>query len=108
MAYPQPEVKKEIVGEPIVVGERTIRPVAQVSTRFLDFQVQGGGVAGVGLRISPCGAIVRESDGTEYRIALVDPTERMMRAMMWVALLAPLGYIFLRLFRRTRSQEVRK
>lgn len=108
VTYPQPEVSREITGEPIVVGERTIRPVARVSTRLLNFQVRGGGVAGVGLRISPSEAIVREKDGTEYRIALADPTAKMMRAMMVVALLAPLGYIFLRLSRRTRSQEVRK
>lgn len=91
---------KEVVGEPIVVGERTIRPVARVSTRALHFQMQSGGMAGVGLRISPREAIVREGDGTEYRIALVDPTERVMRAIQGVALLAPLGYLFLRLLRK--------
>lgn len=103
--FPGGKMNREVIGEPIVVGERTIRPAARVSTRLLNFQVRGGGVAGVGLRISPSEAIVREKDGTEYRIALADPTAKMMRAMMVVALLAPLGYIFLRLFCRTGSRR---
>ncbi len=100
MVYPKPEVEREMIGEPIVVGERTIRPVARVSTRILNFQAQGGSMTGVGLRISPREAIVREGDGTEYRISLVDPTAKTMRAIALVALLAPLGYIFLRLLRK--------
>ncbi len=97
---PKIEVSREVVGEPIVVGERVVRPVVRVSTRILDLRVQDGGITGIGVRISPCGAIVREGDGTEYRMALTDPTAKMVRAMMGVALLAPLGYFFLRLLRK--------
>lgn len=97
---PRTEVSREVVGEPIVVGERVIRPVARVSTRILDLRVRDGGITGIEVRISPREAIVREGDGTEYRIALTDPAAKMVRAMMWVALWALLGYFFLRLLRR--------
>ncbi|MGB9722785.1 MAG: hypothetical protein ACP5OO_01545 [Chloroflexia bacterium] len=70
---PEIEANREVIGEPIVVGERTIRPVARVRTRILNVQMRSGGVTGVGLRLSPCAAIVRERNGTEYRWAISKP-----------------------------------
>jgi len=109
MAYqPKPrrsEVSREIVGEPLVAGERTIRPVVRVSGRLFHLQARTGGAAYGMLRLSPRSVLVRESDGSERRLDLFDLTGTAMRGMAIVAALVPLGYLLFRLFRRTVVQE---
>ena len=109
MAYQQKprrsEVSREVVGEPLVVGERTIRPAVRVSGRLFHLQARAGGAAYGMLRLSPRSVLVRESDGNEHRLDLFDLTGTAIRGMAIVAALVPLGYILLRLFRRTVFQE---
>jgi len=90
-------------GEPIVIGEKTIIPVARVSAGF------GGGIApkagsgqsaggggGGGLEARPMGAIEVTKMGTKY-VPIYDPS-----AVLSVAKAAVFGLFFGMMFRRRR------
>ena len=68
-----------IVGEPLEVGGRTIRPVARVS----GWRGAGGdgsaGGAGVQLRAEPEAVIIHERDRREHRV----PTPDNIRLILW-------------------------
>jgi hypothetical protein len=83
-----------------VIGGRTIQPVARVAGWY----GQTGGGAGAWLRIIPVEVIVRESDGTEYRVPVTDPMREAMRGIIFSALLvAGVCLLFMFILRRTRS-----
>ena len=72
-------ISERIVGEPIEIRERTIRPVVRVSGwRSTGGDMLAGGT-GVKLRTRPAGVIVLESDGREYRLPTPDNT----RLILW-------------------------
>jgi hypothetical protein len=72
-------ISDRIVGEPIEIKERTIRPVVQLSGwRSTGGDILGGGT-GVKLRTRPVGVIVLERDGREYRLPTPDNT----RLILW-------------------------
>jgi len=67
-------ISERIVGEPIEIGGRTIRPVVRVSGwRSTGGDMLAGGT-GVKLRTRPAGVIVLERDGREYRLPTPDNT----------------------------------
>lgn len=72
---------------PLTIGSRTLQPVARLAG-------WRGGVAdnwaGAWLRVVPVEVIVRERDGSEQRLRLVDGTATALRAMIGVALLVAL------------------
>jgi hypothetical protein len=75
----------------LTIGARTLRPVARLS---------GWGAGGVGnrasawLQVVPVEIVVREHDGRECRVRLVDSTASVLRAITGVALLvALLGWV---------------
>jgi len=74
--------KKRIAGQSITVGERTIRPIAQVAG-----WVGTGGGAGAWLRVTPIEVVVHEGDGTERRVPITDPTREAVRGIVLSALL---------------------
>ncbi len=72
-------ISERIVGEPIEIRERTIRPVVRVS----GWRSTGGDVlasgTGVKLRTRPAGVIVLELNGREYLLPTPDNT----RLILW-------------------------
>jgi hypothetical protein len=72
-------ISEHIVGEPLEIGRRTIRPVVRVSGwRSTGGSMLAGGT-GVKLRAWPVGVIVLERDGREYRV----PTPENTRLILW-------------------------
>src|SRR4029450_9719230 len=72
-------ISERIVGEPIEIRERTVRPVVRVSGwRSTGGDMLAGGT-GVKLRTRPAGMIVLERDGREYRLTKPDKN----RVILW-------------------------
>ena len=80
-------ISENIVGEPIEIGARTIRPVVQLS----GWRGTGGDAAadgaGVQLRARPAGVIVLERDGREQRVPTPDSTRIILWSLSGVALI---------------------
>ena len=80
-------ISENIVGEPLEIGARTIRPVVQLS----GWRGMGGDAAadgaGVQLRVRPAGVIVLERDGREHRVRTPDNTRLILWALAGIALL---------------------
>ena len=80
-------ISERIVGEPIEIRERTIRPVVRVSGwRGARGDMLAGGT-GVKLRTRPAGVIVLDGDGREYRLPTPDNTRLILWGLARVALL---------------------
>ena len=78
---------ERIVGEPLEVGGRTIRPVVRVS----GWRGAGGdgsaGGAGVQLRAEPEAVIIHERDGGEHHVPTPDNTRLILWGLAGAALL---------------------
>ena len=80
-------ISERIVGEPLEIGGRTIRPVVRVSGwRSTGGDMLAGG-AGVKLRTRPAGVIVLEGDGREYRLPTPDNTRLILWALAGLAVM---------------------
>ena len=76
----------ELVGEPILAGGRTIQPVARLSGWAGGNMSEQGGGAGAWVRVRPVEVVVREADGTESRVPIVDAEQAAIRGMVVPAL----------------------
>jgi len=99
------KIERRLIGDPIAVGKRTIQPVARVTGWCGSREGETGGGAGAWLRVAPVEVVVREGDGTEYRVPITDPTHETVRRMVLATLLiAVLCWLLTRLLhRRTRA-----
>jgi hypothetical protein len=80
-------VSGRIVGEPLEIGARTIRPIVRVSGwRGAGGDASAGG-AGIRLRVEPAEVIVLEGDGRGYRVPTPDNTRLLLWALAGVALM---------------------
>jgi uncharacterized spore protein YtfJ len=80
-------ISERIVGEPLEIGTRTIRPVARVSGwRGAGGDTSAGG-AGVQLRVEPAEVIILERDGREHRLPTPDNTRLILWGLVCIALL---------------------
>jgi uncharacterized spore protein YtfJ len=81
-------IDRELIGEPITVGGRTIQPVARLSGWAGG--TNGDAMRGVGggawLKVRPVEVIVREQDGSESRVPIVDPAAVALRGIVTSAL----------------------
>ena len=79
-------IDRELMGEPITVGERTIQPVARLRgwAGGADGAQGGGGAAWLSVR--PVEVIVREADGSENRVPITDPAAMAVRGVVMPAL----------------------
>jgi hypothetical protein len=89
-------ISENIVGEPLEIGARTIRPVVLLSGwRGAGSDAAADG-AGVQLRARPAGVIVLERDGREHRVPTPDNTRLILWGLAGIALLvavASLGVV---------------
>jgi len=74
-------IEWELIGEPILVGGRAVQPVARLSGWAGGKMSEQGGGAGAWVRVRPVEVVVREVDGTESRVPIVDAGEAAMRGM---------------------------
>ena len=80
-------ISERIVGEPLEIGGRTIRPVVRVSGwRSTRGSMLAGGT-GVKLRTRPAGVIALERDGREYRLLTPDNTRLILWALSRLAVM---------------------
>jgi uncharacterized spore protein YtfJ len=78
------KIDQQLAGPQITVGGRTVQPLARLTGQQNSGEPATGG-AGAWVRLSPTAVIVRESDGSERRIAVTDPTGQVMRALIAAA-----------------------
>jgi len=84
-------ISERIVGEPLEVGTRTIRPVVRVSGwRGAGGDALAGG-AGLRLRVEPAEVIVLERDGREHSVPTPDNTRLILRGLAGAALMGALA-----------------
>ena len=76
----------ELVGEPILVGSRAVQPVARLSGWAGGNMGEQGGGAGAWVRVRPVEVVVREADGAESRVPIVDAEQAALRGMVVPAL----------------------
>ncbi len=80
-------ISERIVGKPLEIGARTIRPVVRVSGwRGAGGDASAGG-AGVRLRVEPEGVIVLERDGRERHVPTPDNTRLILWGLAGAALM---------------------
>lgn len=89
---------RPLVGEPIAVGQRTIRPVAKVTGWYTTRRKGAGGIAWA--HVTPVEVVVREADGREHRIPVQDVTRTALRGMLMGAFtIALVAWLIIRLVR---------
>jgi hypothetical protein len=84
MTNQNPEFKqfeKRLEGEPVVVGEYSLQPVAQVAGWHMTAKGETGQGAGALLRVKPLEVIVRKGDGEPYPIHLTSEDEEAMKGI---------------------------
>jgi uncharacterized spore protein YtfJ len=81
------KIDRLLTGKQIPVGDRTIQPVAHLS----GWIGGNGGPHGVGgggwVRVRPVAVIVREADGTESRVPVVDAGTQAIRGIVMAGLM---------------------
>jgi hypothetical protein len=76
----------ELVGEPILAGGRAVQPVARLSGWAGGNMSKQGGGAGAWVRVRPVEVVVREADGAESRVPIIDPGQAAVRGVIIPAL----------------------
>lgn len=102
------KLDRELLGEPVPVGTRTLQPVARL-TGWSGGQHSGrAGGAGAWLQLQPVEVIVREEDGREYHVPVVDKTQMAIKGIWQGALvfaaLCWLITVVIRLVARRRAR----
>ena len=84
-------ISENIVGEPLEIGARTIRPVVRLS----GWRGTGGDAsadgAGVQLRVRPAEVIVLEPDGREHRVSTPDNPRLILWGLAGIALMVAIA-----------------
>ena len=105
-AHDRPErIDRTLVGEPLVIGARTIQPVARL-TGWCKAKDGASGVAGGGwVRLRPVEVIVREPDGSEQRVPVLDADRQAWQGILRSGLaLAGVCLVLIAIRRLSRSQ----
>jgi hypothetical protein len=81
------KLEKRLEGESIVVGEYTVKPVAQVTGRHVIARGETGKGVGGGLRITPLEVIVGKGEDEPYPISLTNEKETVLKGFVIAGLL---------------------
>jgi len=81
------KISKRIVGEPLEIGARTIRPVVRVSGWRVAAGDASAGSDGIQVRVEPVGVIILERDGREHRVRTPDNTRLILWGLAGAALM---------------------
>jgi hypothetical protein len=91
------KLEKRLEGEPLVIGEYTLQPVADVTGWHIAVSGETGQGAGGLLRVTPLEVIVSKGEDEGYSIPLTSETEAAMKgiaqAAIFVAALCGFGII---------------
>ena len=74
-------IDRRLVGNPQQVGGRRIQAVARLTGWVGGSSGPAGGGAGGWLRLRPMEVMVREVDGREHSVPMVDPNAQVMRSL---------------------------
>jgi hypothetical protein len=97
-------ISKHIMGEPLEIGGRTIRPVVRVSGWRGARGDMSSGSAGVQLRGEPAGMFILEPDGREHRVPTPDYTRLTLWGLAGLALMvAVASQVAVRALRKSPS-----
>jgi len=98
------KIDQQLTGPQITVGGRTVQPLARLTGQSRADNGPTGGGAGAWLRLTPVEVIVGVPDGAERRIAVTNPTARILQRMAalaaFVAACSALLILIARLARR--------
>ena len=72
------KIDQQLAGPQITVGGRTVEPLARLTGQHSENNGPSGGGAGAWVRLTPLEVIVSDPDGAERRIAVVNPTARIL------------------------------
>ena len=74
-------IDRELVGEVMPIGDRTIQPVARLSGWACGNSGPHGGGGGGWVQVRPVEVFVREADGAESRVPVVDANAQAIRGI---------------------------
>ena len=107
---PTNEIDRELIGEPLVVGERTLQPVAHLAGWSGAGGNRSGAGAGAWLKLVPVKVIVREGDDGGYDVPIVDETGEAIRGITMGALaVAALCWLLMLIIRwRAKAKRTKR
>jgi uncharacterized spore protein YtfJ len=91
---------QQLAGPQITVGGHAVQPLARLTGQRGENSGPTGGGAGAWVRLTPLEVIVSSPDGAERRIAVTDPTARILQGMAALAAFIAVGSTVLILIAR--------
>jgi len=99
------KIDQQLTGPQITVGGRTVQPLARLTGQHSENNGPSGGGAGAWVRLTPLEVIVSDPAGAERRIAVINPTARILGGMAALAAFVAAASAVLILLARLRDQR---
>jgi hypothetical protein len=99
------KIDQQLTGPQITVGGHTVQPLARLTGQHSENNGPSGGGAGAWVRLTPLEVIVSDPDGAERRIAMINPTARILGGMAALAAFVAAGSAVLILIARLRGRR---
>ena len=99
------KIDQQLAGPQITVGGRTVQPLARLAGQHSENNGPSGGGAGAWVRLTPLEVIVSDPAGAERRIAVINPTARILGGMAALAAFVAAGSAVLILIARLRERR---
>ena len=99
-AFKPGRVQRQLTGEPMTIGGRTLQPVASVAGWVGESGNEDGRGGGGFVSIKPVQVIVRHPDDREERVPIPDATSAALKGILFAALVGPLLWLVVRLLVR--------
>jgi uncharacterized spore protein YtfJ len=103
------QFKKRLVGEPVVVGEYTLQPVAQVTGWYTTARGESGEGVGGWLRVTPVEVLVGKGEDETRPVPLTNETQatlqRIARGGLLIAALSWIVILAVKIFRGYREKR---
>jgi uncharacterized spore protein YtfJ len=99
------KIDQQLAGPQITVGGHTVQPLARLTGQRSENNGPSGGGAAAWVRLTPLEVIVAEPNGSERRIAVLNPTARILGGMAALAAFVAAGSAVLILLARLRERR---